>query len=401
MKQSFWAILAAFSCGLVLMLSASAGDSLPAATGDYKVLSPITHGDLTIFPVVSTRVHDTSDFITLDEGIRSGDVVVTEVGNLHSTMRRRQPYPPVRPYGGAEVNRLVLVNNSKHPLILLAGEVVTGGKQDRVVGKDRIVPAESDPVDLSVFCVEHGRWTETSEKFDTHASVMLQPSVRMKAMADQNQQKVWDEVGRSRQAMAAAIGAGLPIEEPSGNMVVDIGGGTTDIAVISMSGIVYSRSVRVAGNEMDEAVMQYLKRKYNLLVGERTAEQIKMEIGSAYPLEKPLTMEVKGRNLIEGVPRTVTIDDSEIRESLSECVATIVNAVRVALERTPPELSADISDRGIVLTGGGALLKNLDKRIREETGLPVSIADDPLASVVLGTGKMLSDFKLLRMVCID
>src|SRR6267143_2118989 len=185
------------------------------------------------------------------------------------------------------------------------------------------------------------------------------------------------------------------------NMVVDIGGGTTDIAVISMSGIVYSRSVRVAGNEMDEAVMHYLKRKYNLLVGERTAEQIKMEIGSAYPLEKPLTMEVKGRNLIEGVPRTVTIDDSEIREALSECVATILNACRVALERTPPELSADISDRGIVLTGGGALLKNLDKRIREETGLPVSIADDPLASVVLGTGKMLSDFKLLRQVCID
>jgi rod shape-determining protein MreB len=204
-----------------------------------------------------------------------------------------------------------------------------------------------------------------------------------------------------KRAVAAAIGAGLPIEEPSGNMVVDIGGGTTDIAVISMSGIVYSRSVRVAGNEMDEAVMQYLKRKYNLLVGERTAEQIKMEIGSAYPLEKPLTMEVKGRNLIEGVPRTVTIDDSEIREALSECVATILNAVRVALERTPPELSADISDRGIVLTGGGALLKNLDKRIREETGLPVSIADDPLASVVLGTGKMLSDFKLLRQVCID
>jgi rod shape-determining protein MreB and related proteins len=201
--------------------------------------------------------------------------------------------------------------------------------------------------------------------------------------------------------MAAAIGAGLPVHEPTGNMVVDIGGGTTDIAVISMSGIVYSRSVRVAGNEMDEAVMQYLKRKYNLLVGERTAEQIKMEIGSAYPLEKPLTMEVKGRNLIEGVPRTVTIDDSEIREALSECVATILNAVRVALERTPPELSADISDRGIVLTGGGALLKNLDKRIREETGLPVSIADDPLASVVLGTGKMLSDFKLLRQVCID
>src|SRR6516164_384859 len=184
-------------------------------------------------------------------------------------------------------------------------------------------------------------------------------------------------------------------------MVADIGGGTTDVAVISLSGIVYSRSVRVAGNEMDDAVMQYLKRKYNLLIGERTAETIKIEIGSAYPLDKPITMEIKGRNLIEGVPRTITIDDSEIREALGECVATIINAIRVALERTPPELSADISDRGIVLTGGGALIKNLDKRIREETGLPVSIADDPLASVVLGTGRMLSDFRLLRKISID
>jgi rod shape-determining protein MreB and related proteins len=209
------------------------------------------------------------------------------------------------------------------------------------------------------------------------------------------------EVYLVEQALAAAIGAGLPIEEPFGNMVVDIGGGTTDIAIISMSGIVYSRSVRVAGNEMDEVVMHYLKRKYNLLIGERTAERIKMEIGSAYPLGKPLTMEVKGRNLIEGVPRTVTIDDSEIREALSECISTILNAIRVALERTPPELSADLSDRGIVLTGGGALIKNLDRRIREETGLPVSIADDPLAAVVLGTGKMLSDFHLLRLVSID
>ena len=193
--------------------------------------------------------------------------------------------------------------------------------------------------------------------------------VEKRAVQDSAYRARASEVYLVEQAMAAAIGAGLPIEEPSGNMVVDIGGGTTDIAVISMSGIVYSRSVRVAGNEMDEAVMHYLKRKYNLLVGERTAEQIKIEIGSAYPLEKPLTLEVKGRNLIEGVPRTVTIDDSEIREALSECISTILNAIRVALERTPPELSADISDRGIVLTGGGALIKNLDKRIREETGL--------------------------------
>ncbi len=225
--------------------------------------------------------------------------------------------------------------------------------------------------------------------------------VEKRAVMDSAYRAKASEVHLVEQAMVAAIGAGLPITEPSGNMVVDIGGGTTDIAVISLSGIVYSRSVRMAGNQMDEAIMNYLKRKYNLLIGERTAEQIKLEIGSAYPLEKPLTMEIKGRNLIEGVPKTITIDDSEIREALSECISTIMNAVRVALERTPPELSADISDRGIVLTGGGALLKNLDKRIREETGLPVSIADDPLASVVLGTGKMLSDFKLLRKISIE
>ena len=213
--------------------------------------------------------------------------------------------------------------------------------------------------------------------------------VEKRAVMDSAYRAKASEVYLVEQAMVAAIGAGLPITEPSGNMVVDIGGG------------VYSRSVRMAGNQMDEAIMNYLKRKYNLLVGERTAEQIKMEIGSAYPLDKPLTMEIKGRNLIEGVPKTITVDDSEIREALSECISTIMNAVRVALERTPPELSADISDRGIVLTGGGALIKNLDKRIREETGLPVSIADDPLCSVVLGTGKMLSDFKLLRKISIE
>src|ERR671931_1005308 len=222
--------------------------------------------------------------------------------------------------------------------------------------------------------------------------------VERRAVEDSAYRAKASEVYLVEEAMAAAIGAGLPITEPHGNMIVDIGGGTTDIAVISLSGIVYSRSVRMAGNQMDEAIMNYLKRKYNLLIGERTAEQIKIEIGSAYPLDKPLTMEIKGRNLIEGVPKTITIDDSEIREALSECVSTIMNAVRVALERTPPELSADISDRGIVLTGGGALLKNLDKRLREETGFSVSIADDPLCSVVLGTGKMLSDFKLLRKI---
>jgi rod shape-determining protein MreB len=198
--------------------------------------------------------------------------------------------------------------------------------------------------------------------------------------------------------MAAAIGAGLPITEPHGNMVVDIGGGTTDIAVISLSGIVYSRAVRVAGNEMDEAIIQYIKRKYNLLIGERTAEAIKIELGSAHELDEPLSYEVRGRNLIEGIPKTITITDQEIREALADSISTIINAVRVALERTPPELSADIVERGIVLTGGGALLKHLDKRLTIETGLPVTVADDPLASVVLGTGKMLSDFDLLKRV---
>jgi rod shape-determining protein MreB and related proteins len=225
--------------------------------------------------------------------------------------------------------------------------------------------------------------------------------VEKRAVIDSANRAKASEVHLVEQAMMAANGAGLPVTEPCGNMVVDIGGGTTDVAVISLSGIVYSCSVRVAGNQMDDAIMQFLKRKYNLLIGERTAEAIKIQIGSAFPLDKPLTMEVKGRNLIEGVPKMHTINDSEIREALSECVATITNSIRVALEQTPPELSADISDRGIVLTGGGALLKNLDKRIREETGLPVSIAEDPLASVVLGTGKMLDDFKLLRRVAIE
>jgi rod shape-determining protein MreB and related proteins len=209
------------------------------------------------------------------------------------------------------------------------------------------------------------------------------------------------EVYLVEEAMAAAIGAGLPITEPSGNMIIDIGGGTSDIAVISLSGIVYSRSVRVAGNEMDEAIIQYIKRRHNLLIGERTAEQIKIQIGSAAPLKEKLTMEIKGRNLIEGIPKTVTISDDEIREALLDSIATIVNAVRVALERTPPELSADIVDKGIVLTGGGALLKHLDTRIKEETGLPVYLAEDPLSSVVLGVGKMLDDMALLRRVSLQ
>jgi len=222
--------------------------------------------------------------------------------------------------------------------------------------------------------------------------------VERRAVEDSAYRAKASEVYLVEEAMCAAIGAGLPITEPHGNMIVDIGGGTTDIAVISLGGIVYSSAIRVAGNEMDEAITQYIKRKYNLLIGERTAEAIKIQLGSAFPLDEPLSMDVRGRNLIEGIPKTITISDEEVREALADSVATIVNAVRVALERTPPELSADIVERGIVLTGGGALLKNLDKRLSIETGLPVSIADDPLSSVVLGAGKMLSDFDLLKRV---
>jgi rod shape-determining protein MreB len=200
---------------------------------------------------------------------------------------------------------------------------------------------------------------------------------------------------------AAAIGVGLPITEPIANMIVSIGAGTTDIGVISLSGIVYSRSIRMGGNQMDEAILNYLKRKYNLLIGERTAETIKIEMGSAYPLDRPLTMEIKRRNFIEGVLKTITLDDSEIREALSECISIIMNAIRVALERIPPELSADLDQRGICLNGGGALLKNLDKRIREETGLPVSIADDPFSSIILGLGGLLSDWKLVEAISPD
>jgi len=222
--------------------------------------------------------------------------------------------------------------------------------------------------------------------------------VERRAVEDSAHRAKASEVYLVEEAVAAAIGAGLPITEAGGNMVVDIGGGTTDVAVISLSGIVYSSSLRVAGNAMDEAITQYIKRKYNLLIGERTAESIKIELGSAYPLDEPLSREVRGRNLIEGIPKTITVTDDEIRDALADSVAAIVDAVRVALEKTPPELSADIYERGMVLTGGGALIKNFDKRLMIETGLPVSIADDPLSSVVLGAGQMLSDFELLKRV---
>jgi rod shape-determining protein MreB len=201
--------------------------------------------------------------------------------------------------------------------------------------------------------------------------------------------------------IAAAIGVGLPIQDPVGNMIIDIGGGTTEIAVISLAGTVFSKSIRIGGDEMNEAIIEYLKKTYNLMVGERTAEDIKMKIGSAYPLEEEMTLEVKGRDLIAGLPKTVTITSEEIRESLQEPLRAILEVTKMSLERTPPELAADLIDHGIVMAGGGSLLKGLDKLISEETGLPVHIAEDPVTAVANGTGKVLNEIRYLRKVTVS
>ena len=206
------------------------------------------------------------------------------------------------------------------------------------------------------------------------------------------------EVYLIEEPMAAAIGVGLPVQDPAGNMIIDIGGGTTEVAVISLSGIVFSRSLRVAGDELDKAIVQYMKRSYNLMVGERTAEEIKIKIGSAYPMEQETSAEVKGRDLVTGMPKTRMITSQEVREALLEPISAIVDSVRVALESCPPELSADLVDRGLVLAGGGALLRGLDKLLSEQTGLPVHVADDPLSAVAEGTGKCLNEIKFLRQV---
>ncbi len=225
--------------------------------------------------------------------------------------------------------------------------------------------------------------------------------VEKRAIRDSADQAGAREVYLIEEPMAAAIGAGLPVQEPIGSMIVDIGGGTTEVAVISLSGIVYSQSVRIAGDEMDEAITQYLKRKYNLLIGERTSENIKIQIGSAYPFDEPRKMDIKGRDLVDGIPKTLAINDSDIREALHDTVYAIVDAIRTALERTPPELAADIAEKGIVLAGGGALLHGLDTLIALETHLKVRVADDPLSCVVLGTGKVLDELDFLKTICLD
>ena len=226
--------------------------------------------------------------------------------------------------------------------------------------------------------------------------------VEKRAVKESAEQAGAREVFLIEEPMAAAIGAGLPITEPTCNMVVDIGGGTTEVAVISLAGIVYSRSLRVAGDKMDSSIMQYIKRKYNLLIGERTAEIIKTTIGNAYPDPENLeTIEVKGRDLVSGIPKILAIDSEEIRVAISEQIDAIVETVKIALEQTPPELAADIVDRGIVLTGGGALLKNLDRLLREKSGLPITVTDDPLSTIAEGAGKSLENIEILREVMIS
>lgn len=225
--------------------------------------------------------------------------------------------------------------------------------------------------------------------------------VEKRAVRDTAESAGAREVYLIEEPMAAAIGAGLPITEPTANMVVDIGGGTTEVAVISLAGIVYAKSVRVAGDKMDESILQYIKRKHNLAIGERTAEMIKTTLGDVLPEEPYATMDIKGRDLVSGIPKILTITSKEIQTAISEQVSVIVDAVRVALEQTPPELSADIVDQGIVLTGGGALLKNLDQLLKNETGMPIIVADDPLSSVVLGSGQALDNLEILREIAID
>lgn len=244
---------------------------------------------------------------------------------------------------------------------------------------------------------------KVSGKRQSHPRVVIAiPSgiteVERRAVKESAEQAGAREVYLIEEPMAAAIGVGLPVQDASGNMIVDIGGGTTEVALISLSGIVYARSVRTAGDDLDEAIISYMKRGYNLMIGERTAEDIKIRIGSANNLPKETSMEVKGRDLVSGLPKTITISSQEVRDAMADPLTTIVGAVRTTLERCPPELAADLVDRGLVLAGGGALLRGLDKRLREETGLPVHVAEDPLSAVAEGTGKVLEEIAFLKRV---
>jgi rod shape-determining protein MreB len=248
------------------------------------------------------------------------------------------------------------------------------------------------------------RRVHNRRKFVRPRMVIAIPSgiteVEKRAVKDSAEHAGARDVFLVEEPVAASIGVGLPIQEPSGNMIIDIGGGTTEMAVISLAGIVFSKSIRIGGDEMDEAIIQHLKKTYNLMIGERTAEEIKIKIGSAYPLDEELTIDVKGRDLVAGLPKMITVTSEEIREALSEPIAQIIEAVRITLEKTPPELSADLIEKGIVLAGGGALLRGIDKLISEETGLPVHIANDTITAVAIGTGTVLSEMKYLRRIAV-
>lgn len=224
--------------------------------------------------------------------------------------------------------------------------------------------------------------------------------VEKRAVKDSAERAGAREVFLVEEPIAAAIGVGLPIQEPIGNMIIDVGGGTTEIAVISLSGVVFSKSIRIGGDEMDDAIIEYLKKTYNIMIGERTAEDIKIKIGSAYPLEEELSLEVKGRDLVSGLPKTVSVTSEEVRDALSEPIRAIMEITKISLERTPPELAADLIEHGIVMAGGGSLLKGLDKLVSEEIGLPVHVADDPTSAVVKGTGRILNEIKYLKRVTV-
>ncbi len=244
-----------------------------------------------------------------------------------------------------------------------------------------------------------------NQRFVRPKTIICIPSgiteVEKKAVKDSTLSAGASQVHLVEETLAAALGVDLPIEEPSGNMIIDIGGGTTEVTIISLSRIVYNKSIRVGGDELDEAIMHYIKKKYNLLIGARTAEHIKVTIGSAHPLNEECTLDIKGRDLLEGIPKMLTISSEEIREALNEIVSTIVDTVKTALEQTPPELSSDIGERGIVMTGGGSLLRNLDMRVREETGIPVTLSEAPLLSVVLGAGSLINRPDLLERVAVE
>jgi len=330
---------------------------------------------------------------TRDMGVDLG-TANTLVYVRHEGIVLREPSVVAKRVDGGEI--LAVGNEAKKMIGRTPGDIVaTRPLRDGVIADFDTTAA------MLTYFIRHG---QRGRSFLRPRVVVGVPSgvteVEKRAVIDATLQAGAREAYLIEQPMAAAIGAGLPVSEPIGSMVVDIGGGTTEVAVIALGGIVTARSLRVAGDEMDESIIQYARKAYNLLIGERTAEDIKIAAGSAFPQREEQTIEVRGRDLVSGLPRTVRMTSTEIREAMAEPIAGIVEAVKMTLERTPPELAADIVDRGIVMAGGGSLLRGLDRLLIEETGMPVTITDDPLSAVVLGTGKALEEIETLKKVLI-